>query len=109
MEQVFQNGSKHDKREIMIKIENGCVQFFFYEQYLKRKQWVEEETQRKLEYVEQELTEDESENNEFYWFELSEWVKDKTERLDRADNWHKHMIHKNWFTKEMASFLNNAN
>jgi len=31
MEKVFQNGSKHDKRKILIKIDNGYIEFFYYE------------------------------------------------------------------------------
>ena len=36
----------------------------------------------------------------------NEWIKDRTERLDRGDNWHTHMKEKNWFTKEMEDFIN---
>lgn len=43
-EAVFSNGSKHDSREIMIRINEDYIEFFFYEQYLRQKEWIENET-----------------------------------------------------------------
>ncbi len=105
-EEIFNNGSEHDKRRIMIRINNGYVEFFFYDQYLRQKQWIEEETERRFQDGEDELTEDESGNHNFYWFGVDEWVKDKTERQDQNDNWHKHMRRKNWFTLKMEDWIN---
>ena len=41
----------------------------------------------------------------FYTIPKDEWIYDKTNRLDRSDNWHIHMINKTWFTKEMKTFI----
>jgi len=106
MEQVFNNGSAGDTRQILVRIKDGYIEFFFYDQYLRQLNWINEETERRLESGEEELTEEEKGNNSFYWFGTDEWVKDKTQRLDRPDNWHQHMGRKNWFTKEMADFIN---
>lgn len=108
MQQVFNNGSNGDNRQILIKINDGYVEFFYYEQYLLQLKWIEEETERRLEYNGEELTEEEAGNHSFYWMGLEEWINDKTQRLDRDDNWHKHMRRKNWFTEEMADFINQA-
>lgn len=105
-EAVFSNGSKHDSREIMIRINEDYIEFFFYEQYLRQKEWIENETERRFQCGEEELTEDEAGNHNFYWFGKNDWKRDKTERLDRPDNWHKHMERKTWFTKEMTDFIN---
>jgi hypothetical protein len=106
MEKVFNNGSVGDARQILVRITGGYIEFFFYDQYLRQLNWINEETERRLESDEEELTEEEKGNHSFYWFSSDEWTKDKTQRLDRPDNWHKHMERKNWFTKEMADYIN---
>jgi len=45
-------------------------------------------------------------NRKFYSIPIKDWVYDKTNRLDRDDNWHKHMMEKNWFSEKMADFIN---
>lgn len=45
-------------------------------------------------------------NREFYYIPLSEWVSDLTNRLDRDDNWHNHMMQKTWFSQPMQQFIN---
>ncbi len=45
-------------------------------------------------------------DREFYWIDKERWISDRTERLDRGDNFHNHMRHKNWFMEEMAEFIN---
>ena len=102
---VFNNGSKHDTRDIMIRIDDTHIEFFFYEQYLRQKQWIEDETERRFQEGQDELLEDEAGNHGFYWIGTDDWHKSKKENLDRPDNWHNHMKEKNWFTKEMKSFL----
>lgn len=106
-EAVFSNGSNHDNRKIMIRI-NDDIEFFFYDQYLRQKQWIEEETERRLQCGEDELTEDEESNNSFYYILKQDWISDKTERLDREDNFHTHMMRKTWFTKEMKDFIDKS-
>lgn len=103
MRKEFNNGSAHDKRNIDIEINDGIVSFYFSEQYKKQQKWIEYEIENR---GEDNLDEDEKGNHEFYWFDLGDWERDKTERLDREDNWHTHMNQKNWFTQEMANFLN---
>ena len=51
------------------------------------------------------MTEDEECNNPFYSIKKDYWIDDKTERLDREDNSHTHMMRKTWFTKEMKDFI----
>jgi len=106
MEKVFRNGSKHDSRQIMININGGYIEFFYYQQYLKKKVWIIEENERREESGEDSLTKYEECNDPFYWFGTSDWKRDKTENLDRHDNWHTHMKEKTWFTNEMEKFLN---
>ena len=103
MRRTFSNGSQHDTRDIDIEIKDGMICFYFTEQYHRQKQWIQEEIERR---GEDDLDEDEKGNHEFYWFASEEWEKDKTQRLDRGDNWHTHMKEKNWFTEDMANFLN---
>ena len=107
MEKVFKNGNsaRGDNRDILIKIKDGYIEFFFNDQYLRQAKWVEEETERRKEVNEPELTEDEAGNHNFYWFDAADWHKSKSENLDRGDNWHKHMERKSWFTNEMETFL----
>lgn len=45
---------------------------------------------------------------EFYSIPIPEWVADLTNRLDRPDNWHNHMMEKNWFSQPMKDFITNA-
>jgi hypothetical protein len=45
-------------------------------------------------------------NREFYSIPKKEWDSDKTNRLDREDNWHTHMMNKTWFNQEMKDFIN---
>lgn len=106
MEGVFLNGSDYDKRDILIKINNEHIEFFFYEQYVNRLEWVRDRTEKYENEGWEELDDEEKEINGFYWIGVDEWVNDKTNRLDRGDNWHRHMKRKNWFTKEMAEFIN---
>lgn len=104
-QQIFSNGSKIDTRDIMIRIKGNFIAFYFYEQYLRQQAWVDEETEYRLQNGMEELTDYEKGNHEFYWIPKDDWKRDKTERLDRGDNWHNHMSHKNWFTKEMKDFI----
>lgn len=104
-QKVFNNGNGSD-RDIMIRIEDAFIAFYFYEQYLRQEAWIDEETENRLQNGMEELTEDEKGNHEFYWIPKDDWKRDKTQRQDRPDNWHNHMNHKNWFTQEMADFIN---
>lgn len=106
MEKVFENGSKGDTRQILIRIKDGTIWFYFYDQYKRELNYINEEIERRNETGENELTEEEKHINEFYWIGLDDWISDKTNRLDRPDNWHQHMREKNWFTEEMAVFIN---
>ena len=85
--------SEHYK-QILIEIKND--HFFFYHQsaidyFNNRKQYVEDN----------EIDSDDEleEPTNFYYIPINEWKRDKTENLDREDNWHNHMKEKNWFTK----------
>lgn len=43
--------------------------------------------------------------DEFYSIPVRDWISDRTERLDRGDNWHTHMKEKYWFTPEMKNYI----
>lgn len=45
-------------------------------------------------------------DREFYSIPTNEWISDKTDRLDREDNWHTHMMSKTWFNNDMKNFIN---
>lgn len=106
-EGIFTNGNsgRGDTRDIMIIIEDEFISFYFHEQYLRQKAWINEEIERREEVNEEPLNQDELANHEFYWIPKEDWIRDKTQRLDRGDNWANHMSHKNWFTKEMKKFI----
>ena len=104
MEQIFQNGNKHDSRQIMIRIDKEAIEFFFYEQFIRRQEWIDEQTEKAEKYGDF-LEEEDTENLGFYWINKRDWISDRTERLDREDNWHFHMKEKNWFTDEMEKFI----
>lgn len=44
-------------------------------------------------------------DREFYHIPKREWINDKTNRQDREDNWHNHMMDKAWFTPSMKDFI----
>ena len=45
-------------------------------------------------------------NREFYSIPTDEWISDRTGRTGREDNWHFHMMEKNWFNQDMKTFIN---
>ncbi len=106
MQKVFANGNERDTRDVLIKIDPLFIEFFFYDQYRHQENWIKEETERRLESGVDELDADEKRNDNFYWIGVEEWVRDKTERLDRHDNWRTHMKEKRWFSIEMEKFIN---
>ncbi len=106
MQKVFYNGNENDNRQIMISISNNFIEFFFYDDYVRQRNWIKEQIERRLENGEDDLSNEEKQINSFYWIDAQHWNKDKTERLDREDNWHKHMMQKRWFTSEMKDFIN---
>lgn len=107
MEKLFINGNPNDGRDILIRIQDGIIFFYFYAQYKKRREWIKQEEELRLKYGIDKLTEEDKQDNAFYWIIKKEWDNDKTQRLDREDNWHTHMEGKNWFTKEMKQFIDN--
>lgn len=45
-------------------------------------------------------------NREFYAIPTDEWISDRTStRQGREDNWHSHMMDKNWFNEDMKRFI----
>lgn len=67
-------------RPVTIKVEDGWIRFLFPKEG----------------------------NREFYAIPVDHWTEDYTTRLDREDNFHNHMMRKNWFSKEMYCFINEA-
>lgn len=44
-------------------------------------------------------------NREFYSIPIQEWVRDRTERQGREDNWHFHMKEKVWFNEDIKKYI----
>lgn len=106
MKQVFNNGSDHDRRMILIEITEDHIEFFFNEYYLRKLEWIESETEKRLEHGQDDLTDEDLEVNGFYWVGKDDWISDRTKtRQGREDNWHYHMMQKNWFTQEMKDWI----
>lgn len=98
-QKVFNNGNERDGREILIIIDDEWILFYFFEQYERQRDWIATEEQRRYEYGEEPLDEDEYGNHEFYSIPKHEWKKD-------YPRWQDHMKHKAWFTQEMENFMN---
>lgn len=98
-QKVFKNGNDWDSRKILIQISEGYIEFFFEEQYNRKKSWILEETERRNECGEEPLTEDELSNSNFYWIMIDDWIIPERGFED-------HMSRKSWFTNEMKNFLN---
>ena len=47
----------------------------------------------------------EEENRDFYHIPIKQWKDDLTERQGRGDNWHYHMMEKEWFSSEMKDYI----
>lgn len=105
MEKIFENGSRNDNRQILITIYNNFIEFFFYDQYRRQNNYINEMEEKFRNGECEELEEDQKTVNGFYWINTDEWVSDRTGRKDREDNWHKHMKTKNWFTHEMYDYI----
>lgn len=100
--QQFTNGNSFDNRSIFIKVEKDVIAFYLEDRiryFNERQQYLSE---NEIEVDDDESTEPET----MYWIPKDEWVKDKTERQDRPDNWHTHMERKSWFTQEMKNYIN---
>jgi hypothetical protein len=98
----FNNGNDWDSRSISIKIDNDVISFYLEDRlryFSQRQQYILE---NEIEVDDDEPTEPET----MYWIPKDEWIKDKTERQDRDDNWHKHMKRKSWFIQEMENYIN---
>lgn len=104
MQKVFKNGTKHDNREILIIIDSDHIEFFHNENYEYQLNWLKEQEDN---WNFENLSDDQKANNGFYWIFVDDWKEDRTMRLDREDNWHRHIRTKNWFTEEMYDFIEN--
>ena len=96
----FKNGNGSD-RDIYIKISDEFIDFYFVKEYDRHFQWLEE-----MEESFSHVDDDQKEPATFYWIGKQDWIRDRTERLDRDDNFHTHMKEKNWFTTEMYNYIN---
>lgn len=102
---VFSNGNGRINRDVLIRIDDRTIYFYFNEDYQRHENWLQNEIEyRELNGVDK-LSDEEKYNTEFYWIDKKDWHKSKTENLERGDNWHNHMEEKNWFTAEMERFL----
>lgn len=107
IQKIFSNGRKGDNRQILIIIDDTHIAFYYNEHYENQKRWIRDEEERRLELYDEPLSDEDKMNCEFYWIDKDRWVEDKIQHLDRHDNFHTHMNEKNWFTSEMAVFINN--
>ena len=88
---TFNNGSRAD-RNIIIKISDDFIYFYFEREYFRHIEWVATKE-------EDEIEEDEKEPCEFYGFEKQRWKHPQ-------ENFPSHMMRKNWFTQDMLDFIN---
>jgi hypothetical protein len=88
-------------RGIIIEVSNEFILFFFAEQVKNQQEWISEQEE-----LGNDISEEDKKINEFYWIETPQWVRDKTNHVERGDNFHHHMKEKNWFTEEMYDFIN---
>lgn len=88
-------------REVIITISQETILFHHADVVKMQEDWYNNQIE-----LGNDVDEEEKNVGEFYYIEKSEWAKDRTERQDREDNWHKHMKRKTWFTDEMYDFIN---
>lgn len=91
---TFKNGARID-RNIIIKITDDYIYFYFEKEYFDHIEWV---NSSKL-CDSQELDEEEINPCEFYGFEKERWS-------NKQFDFPAHMNRKNWFTSEMLNFIN---
>lgn len=107
MEKIFANGNNEDKRDILIKINDVNIEFFFYDQYKRQNNYIQEMEEKYRNGECDKLEDEQKQIYGFYWINTYEWKHDKTNKLDREDNWHTHMKRKRWFTSNMEDYINN--
>lgn len=98
--QQFRNGNGSD-RDIYIKISDDAIEFYFVREYDRHYEWLAE-----MEENDTEVDDEQKEPYSFYYIMKDDWISDRTQRLDRGDNFHTHMKEKNWFTTEMYNYIN---
>ena len=97
-QEVFENGTMNN-RNIIISITDDYIQFYFEKEYYRHIEWVKNEGEIREQNWENQLTEEESEPQEFYGFNAERWY-------DQRENFPEHMGRKNWFTMSMLNFIN---
>lgn len=90
-QETFKNGSKSD-RNIIIKITDDYIYFYFEREYFAHIEWVASKDQY-------EIDQEEINPCEFYGFEKERWN-------NSIFDFHSHMNNKNWFTEKMLNFIN---
>ena len=88
-------------RTAILTIDDHVISFFWEDAMTAQRKWVEYQME-----LGHEVDENEKSVSAFYWILKNEWVNDESNRLDREDNWHKHMKQKLWFTEEMYNWIN---
>lgn len=88
-------------RNVVIKIDNEAISFYWGDAIQHHNNWVEHQIE-----LGHDIDENDMNVSEFYWIFKNEWVHDRTNRLDREDNIHKHMKNKTWFTDSMYQWIN---
>lgn len=91
------------QREVVIEISDNSISFYFGENIRRQEKWVEQQIENG-----HDVSDEEKKVETFYWIDKQNWIDDFTQRLDREDNFHKHMKEKKWFTVEMYEYLNKS-
>jgi hypothetical protein len=102
IQKTFKGGYEREEHNRFTIIKNEAYfDFYFFDKldrHLQRLEYLREN--------EMPIEDEDLECSEDYSIPILAWEIDKTERLDRGDNWHFHMEEKRWFTKEMAQWMN---
>lgn len=88
-------------REVQIRIESGVISLYWVDAIQHQNNWIEHQMELGHDIDEQDMS-----VSAFYWILKRDWIADKTNRLDRQDNFHTHMKNKTWFTDEMYQWIN---
>lgn len=91
IQQTFENGN-FNNRNVIIRIDDDYIYFYFEKDYFRHIEWLENAD-------EDEFSEEEREPTEFYGFDRERWKVAK-------EDFPAHMMRKNWFTPNMRNFIN---
>ncbi len=95
----------HNNREIVIKVTEETIYFYFSSELERHEKMMEEATEDYLD----SMDEDDKEPSNFYWIPTKEWKDSfEAEYEPGKHHWQNHMFLKNWYTVEMNKFINKS-